>query len=267
MSEVAPRTIKGTPFCWQSKEALRMIHEAFSETDNLPSGFAVYLALSLIASDEQSERFTARKALIAFKAGVSIRTAGDVIKRFEQMRLVQIERCSSTGTVPDGASTYTLLGVGNGCLPLSNGCAPVGNQPDQSFIADKVEESGKNGSEESHKNIISPPAEGAKVRFGATEDIEAIYQAYPRKKAPVQAKKAIGKHLAIIAQRGTPEPAAWLLGRVQAYARSRAREDQQFTPYPATWFNAGSYDEDFTAPHRGGRPRYYANPDTPRSCL
>ena len=46
MSETAPRSIQDTAFSWQSKEVLRMIHGAFTETDNLPSGLAVYIALT-----------------------------------------------------------------------------------------------------------------------------------------------------------------------------------------------------------------------------
>ena len=79
-----------------------------------------------------------------------------------------------------------------------------------------------------------------------TAAVEEIYLAYPKKKAPINAKAAIVTHLGILAERGTSEPVAWLLARVQAYAKSRQGEDPQYTPYPASWFNAGSYDEDFS---------------------
>lgn len=62
------------------------------------------------------------------------------------------------------------------------------------------------------------------------------------------AKKSIAKALCLIAKRGTPEPVAWLKDRVVQYAKSREGEDPQYTPHPSSWFNAGSYDEDFTAP-------------------
>ena len=255
---VKPRSARDGPYCWQSKEAMRLLHGAFTETDNLPSAVSIYAALSLIASDEQSETFTVRKALIAFKAGVSIRTAGDVLKRLEAMNLIGIKRQSTTGNAPDGASTYTLLGASNCCTPVGNGCVPVGNQPERSLIADKVEESKKNLSEESIEESVSSPS--AAVRKFSVAEIDSIYQAYPRKKAPAEAKKAIAKHLSILAKRGMPNPADWLLGQVKAFAKTRVGEDEQFTPYPATWINAGRYDEEVSAPLPGynganGKPK------------
>lgn len=76
-------------------------------------------------------------------------------------------------------------------------------------------------------------------------ELESIYAAYPRRVAKQAALKAIAHALALITKRnGVHDPAAWLLARTQAYAASRASEDQKFTPYPATWFNRGSYDDD-----------------------
>ena len=80
----------------------------------------------------------------------------------------------------------------------------------------------------------------------APKTIEAIYQAYPRKVAKAEALKAIGKAAARV--KGRPEtqgdPAAWLLGRVVAFAESPAGKAGTFTPHPATWFNKGRYDDD-----------------------
>lgn len=78
------------------------------------------------------------------------------------------------------------------------------------------------------------------------EDLEAVYNAYPRKVAKPKALAAIGKALDLIANRsGAPaDPVSWLKGRVEAFAQSPAGLSGRFTPYPATWFNAGRYDDD-----------------------
>src|SRR5437773_6254345 len=90
--EILERQIKSAPFCWQHKEPLQMITETFSESDQAASARSVYLALTELASDNGSERFTATKALIAHRAGLSISTTERLLKGFEQINLVAITR-------------------------------------------------------------------------------------------------------------------------------------------------------------------------------
>jgi hypothetical protein len=85
------------------------------------------------------------------------------------------------------------------------------------------------------------------------EEIEAIYRAYPRHVAPIPAEKAIRKALEEIAAdggiNGTQTPPQWLLLRTQKYAAAwKGKETKvngrDIRPYPASWFNAGRYDDD-----------------------
>jgi hypothetical protein len=81
---------------------------------------------------------------------------------------------------------------------------------------------------------------------------EAIYSAYPRKVAPVDALKAIAK---AIAKGKTP---AHLLERTTAYAAATAlwpEDELRFIPHPATWFNGGRYDDDPKSWLSNGAPR------------
>lgn len=68
-----------------------------------------------------------------------------------------------------------------------------------------------------------------------------IYSAYPRKVGKKAALNAIRSALRV-------KTAAELLGAVKAYAEAVAEwpasERAQFVPYPSTWFNRGSYDDD-----------------------
>jgi len=70
-----------------------------------------------------------------------------------------------------------------------------------------------------------------------TTTAESIYQAYPRhiKKAP--ALSAIRKAM-------TKSDPDFLLSKVQDYAAAMSGADPKYIPYPATWFNAGQYDDD-----------------------
>lgn len=75
----------------------------------------------------------------------------------------------------------------------------------------------------------------------ADAEARAIYEAYPRHKEPKQAIKAIQKAM----KEG--RPASFLLAATKAYANAVSlwpSDEKQYVPYPATWFNAGSYDED-----------------------
>lgn len=85
---------------------------------------------------------------------------------------------------------------------------------------------------------------------------ENIYDAYPKKVAKQEALKAIEKAC-------TQIPPDELLRRVKAFADQMRIEgkDPQYIPYPATWFNRGSYDDDFT-PHVPPRKEAngYSNP-------
>jgi hypothetical protein len=90
-------------------------------------------------------------------------------------------------------------------------------------------------------------------------EIEAIYNAYPRKKEPLRAKKAIEKAL-------KTTPANRLLERTLQYAASTRHwsdHDKKYIPHPASWFNGGCYEEDpkewvrtYTNKHQAPAPDY-----------
>ncbi len=89
----------------------------------------------------------------------------------------------------------------------------------------------------------------------AKEDIEAIYQAYPRRQGKLTALEKVEKALGIIEEDETlpGDPVEWLLNRVKAYAKSRIGCDKQFTPLPATWLNQGRYYDDDAEVASGSR--------------
>jgi hypothetical protein len=83
------------------------------------------------------------------------------------------------------------------------------------------------------------------------------YAAYPRHKAPDAARKAWDK---AIKQGASPEE---LLAGAKRFALERQGQDPKFTPYPASWLNAGGWkDEPERPPLRAvsGGHQPYRNP-------
>lgn len=86
-----------------------------------------------------------------------------------------------------------------------------------------------------------------------TEQIEEIRKVYPRRVAPEAGRKMIARAAAKLVKqkRFADEHAArrFLYARAAIYAGSPAGQpplkgQDDFRPYPATWFNAGHYDTD-----------------------
>ena len=86
-----------------------------------------------------------------------------------------------------------------------------------------------------------------------------LYGRYPKKVGKDKAYKAIGEAIVAVAKAGATDThpdfagdeqatAQWLGSRVDLYAQSaQARQpDKSKVPYPASWFNAGRYDDDTT---------------------
>jgi hypothetical protein len=112
---------------------------------------------------------------------------------------------------------------------------------------------------------LTPPtaaAQPAPVR----KAVEAIYEAYPRKIGKAEAAKAIRKALSNLQTAGRSEREAqeYLFRRTQSYASSPAGKNGEFTPYPATWFNRGSFDDDEREWQSPALPRKNGLPAAPQ---
>src|SRR5258708_6314795 len=118
------RNIKSCAWCWQQKDALRQIRDAFDGTNTVSSGLGVYVALTEIASDSQSDVFKTTHRHIAGLSGLSTRTIQSRLADLEKIGLITVE--TSEFHAP---GTYRLLASGNDCATIRNDCAsPFGNQ-------------------------------------------------------------------------------------------------------------------------------------------
>jgi DNA-binding IclR family transcriptional regulator len=108
---------KREPFCWLEKRKLRNIAEVFAEgkLGSLAAARSVILALSEIASDKQSDTFTAATSYIAHRAGVTSKTVRRMIKTFKRLRFLHVQPRSNNGLKV--ANEYTLI-RGNAAMSL-----------------------------------------------------------------------------------------------------------------------------------------------------
>ncbi len=103
-------------------------------------------------------------------------------------------------------------------------------------------EAGLRGGNPALKPKVKPP-DNPPVKGGIEDEEEIasrcleIYNAYPKKIAKGAALKSIRRALRKVEY-------SVLLEAVQAFAEARAGEDPQFTPYPASWFNAERWNDD-----------------------
>jgi hypothetical protein len=106
-------------------------------------------------------------------------------------------------------------------------------------------------------SIQDKPSQRQKQKLSIDEQVEKIYEAYPRKVGRADALRAIRKAVVCISSgdlRHTPmEPndaRRWLWKRVSEYASSPAGMklggEDDMRPHPATWFNKGRFWDDVT---------------------
>jgi hypothetical protein len=87
-----------------------MITDVFTENFGSASAArSIYVALTEIASDRQSDTFDASHAAIAHRAGLSVATVKRVLPIFRDLGLVVIKR-NSVNRI-EQSSTYTLIRV------------------------------------------------------------------------------------------------------------------------------------------------------------
>jgi uncharacterized protein YdaU (DUF1376 family) len=104
-----------------------------------------------------------------------------------------------------------------------------------------AEPSNSNGS--ARMSSPSPESRGRPRK----SDAEEIYWLYPRHLGKNDALSAISKAIFRVSQEhrcDIVQAIEYLRDRTAAFAKSPAGQKGKYTPYPATWFNAGHYSDD-----------------------
>lgn len=122
MKSIPTRQFREQPFSWQSKAALRLLRKRYPKR-KLPYRKAVYLALTEIESDFQSNPIRTYTNTIATYSGVDRHSVSKILKEFSEFGLIktEIER-DSKGRFSQ-RKVYLLK-----CPEADN--PPVGNPPE-----------------------------------------------------------------------------------------------------------------------------------------
>lgn len=167
------RSTRDGPWVWLSKASLRRLTVTLSETpDAACRARSVLLAFSELASDAGSNTFSVTKGLLAYRAGVSIRTVQRVLPDLEKAGVLRVERADSGIKT---ASTYTLLAVsieiGQEVLSTSHNGSTIGPAAGGGHLADRVEEGSK---EQSERSVSRARREPLMLSETAIIDISAV---------------------------------------------------------------------------------------------
>jgi len=157
-----------------------MITETFSESDQAASARSVYLALTELASDFGSDTFTATKALIAHKAGLSYSSVQRLLKGLEQLGVVRIQRGRINGLLRT-ANTYTLLSdssLGHGDLSIGIGVPQLN--------PDKVKEKEKKRKKQSTCVRTTQGARATAKAVLVSEDSKKTCKQHVKEEAPAE---------------------------------------------------------------------------------
>ena len=110
--QMNPRTrTPEPPYTWQAKAALRRIRDRFESGANVASVIAAYVALTEIASDEQSGSFTKAGGYIAYRAGMARSTLEVVLPALRELGLIAYVDQPKGRDVFRVARTITLLAL------------------------------------------------------------------------------------------------------------------------------------------------------------
>lgn len=146
------------------------------------------------------------------------------------------EGAPATPSPPQGGATAHSEGA---TAPSEGATAP----PFSSYPSDPSEVITSPGRADEATNG-SPQRDYAMTKFGA------FWLAYPRSKQIEKAKQSWRDAL----DRGADPD--HILAAAERYAAERAKEDPRYTPYPATWLDKGSYDDE---PDPAPPPAHAAN--------
>jgi hypothetical protein len=238
------------PFCWQCKEALRRIREHLDGDSLLPFALLAYVALSENASDKNADEFTTLQSRLARLAGgISTRTLRRVLPILRELGVIDYTTPRLRGPV-----TFRLLSVRTISPNVETDSPNVRTGKKTAFQSynritreerrEKTREEHTPQGERERSEVDSDRSEAGSERLNSSDSqndsFSAFWKAYPKKRGKLAARKAWKK---------LKPPLPKVLETLAAFAASREwrKDNGQFIPYPASWLNAGGWDDEVAA--------------------
>ncbi len=154
---------RSRPWCWQEKAALAKIAAVCDSRTDKAQVLAVYLAMTLHASNIQAETFKLEKLKLAGMAGVSYRKVADILKLLVEIGVLTSKANMVEGTKAQGPNTYTL------CTVCTTPSAPPAQTPctdaKQTSLPRLVEESVEESSERNRRAASRTPTLDEWMRY------------------------------------------------------------------------------------------------------
>ena len=232
------RDMRGGDWAWFSRSFLRIPLTWKAKV--------TYMALVYFANGDSQSCFPKKEAL-ATLTGTGKTTIYEGIEELKKASVIDVkERIGDSGKT---SNEYILLPIPfrNTETDVRNTNVPHSPRERTPIRHANVINENKEELEEVNETVIMNASKKGKF---TEEQIETLYQAYPRKVAHAPALKAICKALEGIeksSKSSSGEVFEWLLGTVKAYAGSvsgRRPSGTDYRPHPATWFNQERYFDD-----------------------
>ncbi len=170
---------------------------------------------------------------LAHKARMSERNCQYVLKRLVGSGELEVERRKG----PGGCNLYRVK-ILHPEAGFMGGVKPVAPPRVKSSAPDPSSEPSVEPS-----SISETPVRRTGKKTWTQKDIRATYLLYPRLRKPLLAYKAIDKALTILWGQGHAHPVAHLQEQTRLFAAACMAEqkENQYIPYPASWYNGGDW--------------------------
>lgn len=220
-----------------------------SERINAVSEGAECLYCRLIAQSDDAGRYYADPKVVLAKlfthrmlGGLTVRQIANRIKELESVGLISVYQV-------DGKSYMQMINVVKrlrGDVEKNVFCPAPDVTTTGRRRADDVTTTGRQPNPVTDTTQPNPTQERAADAASASASFDSFWQAYPRKVAKQAAAKAFASAI-------KKTDAAKIIQAAEAFAKSDTGMSGEFCPHPATWLNAGRWDDDPKEWRRGDK--------------
>jgi hypothetical protein len=214
------------PYCWQNKEAKRLIRHQLDGDPLQKIALAVYDALTEIASNESSPTFMTSQPFIGSLAGgYEVRSLQRVLPILRELKLIYY--ITPTGKLR-GPITYSLLTLASPSRFNATAC-----RNDTTGGDSKIESQRRINKETKQRKTDT-----------SDEDFELFWKAYPKKTHKAEAAKAWEESSESRPSTGD------LLKSLEAFRKDDWSGGNRYIPSPVKWITEARWEEHLPKPKK-----------------
>jgi hypothetical protein len=245
VTALTPRTNPEAPFCWQSKQARRLIRKHLDGDTLLKIVLSVYDALTEIGSDEGRSTFkTSQPHVGEYAGGYDVRSVQRALPQLKELGLIDYD--SPSGKLR-GPITYTLLSLDT----TGSRNDATGSRNDATGSRNDTT-GGENGLQSQSRIKLEKHSEEIVEQHSREGDVlkpfDEFWKAYPKRINRKAAEQAWGLVTDL-------PPITDLLASLELHKTSDAwtRDDGRWIPAPAKWITDRRFQDDVKPISNRGR--------------